>query len=266
MTPRPKNKITNRQILLALGFSTTFSALSSFITIPAHAADPCVVPADCASGFCVDGFCCNTACNEPCNACSAAKKGSGIDGECGLATEGTTCKASFCNGDTFSYVGPSKCTANGNCIEPNPVNCLGNDPCFINLCSNTGCEIVEKLDGTECGAGLTCQNGVCAESMSSSSSSGGGNGGNGGAGGMNAASSSSSGNAGSGGMGGSSEMGGAGGSSSSGMTDPYPPSSGKGCTCNISENQGWSGAASGFLATLALAARFSKRRSRRKPT
>jgi len=257
---RPKNKFSNRQILNALGFSTTFAILSC-ITLPAHAATPCVVPIDCGSGFCVDGFCCNSACNGACDACSAAKKGTGIDGECGLAAEGTTCKASYCNGDTFSYVGPSKCNANGTCIEPASIDCSGNDPCFINLCSDTGCEIIGKIDGSECGMGLTCQNGVCAESMSSSSSSsGGGNGGSGGVGGMNASSSSSSGNAGSGGTGGSSEVGGAGGSSSSGMTDPYPPSTGKGCTCNVAENQSWSGAASAFLSALALAARLGRRR------
>ncbi|MBI5542723.1 MAG: hypothetical protein HY901_02465, partial [Deltaproteobacteria bacterium] len=37
----------------------------------------------CSSGSCVDGVCCNSACTGPCQACSAAKKGSGADGVCG---------------------------------------------------------------------------------------------------------------------------------------------------------------------------------------
>lgn len=210
----------------------------------------------------MDGFCCNTACNGACDACSAAKKGNGIDGECGLAAPETTCKASYCNGDLFAYVGPSKCNAGGTCIEPSPVDCSGNDPCIFNLCSDTGCETTLKLDGSECGGGMTCQNGVCGESMSSSSSSGAGgaggssgNGGSGGNGGMNA---SSSGSAGAGGMGGSEEVGG---SSSSGTTDPYPPSSGKGCTCDVSENERLSGSAGAWLALLAVIARFTRRRT-----
>lgn len=257
---RPRSKNLNRQIPIALSLSTTFAILSSLITSPALAATNCVVPSDCVSGFCVDGFCCNAACNGACDACSAAKKGSGVDGECGLAAEGTTCKASYCNGDLFAYVGPSKCTAGGMCIEPSPVDCLTNNPCAIDLCSDIGCEITLKLDGSECGNGMTCQNGACGESMSSSSSSGaGGNGGSGGNGGMNTSSSSSSGSGGSGGTGGSSEVGGGG---SSGTTDPYPPSTGKGCTCNVAENQGWSGTFSALLSGLALAARLMRRRQK----
>lgn len=260
MTPK-RTSIFIQKNLSVVGHFSTALALVTSISTASEAASTCVVPTDCISGFCVDGFCCNAACNGACDACSAAKKGNGIDGECGLATEGTTCKGSYCNGDIFSYVGPSKCNASGTCIEPAPVDCSGNNPCLFNLCSDTGCETSLKLDGAECGAGMSCQNGVCGESMASSSSSGaggaGGSGGNGGNGGMNAASSSSSsGNAGSGGMGGSAEVGG---SSSSGTTDPYPPSTGKGCTCNVSDNNSLSGSAGVFLSLFALVARFMRR-------
>src|SRR5262249_49852617 len=44
----------------------------------------------CASRFCVDGVCCDTACNGTCASCLAAFKVSGIDdGTCGLAKAGT---------------------------------------------------------------------------------------------------------------------------------------------------------------------------------
>lgn len=50
---------------------------------------PCAKDADCATGYCVDGVCCENACNEPCHACSAAKKGDGVDGVCGAVKDHT---------------------------------------------------------------------------------------------------------------------------------------------------------------------------------
>ncbi|HVJ18899.1 MAG TPA: kelch repeat-containing protein [Polyangiaceae bacterium] len=43
----------------------------------------CEEAAECDSGFCVDGVCCDGACQGACVACSAERKGSGDDGECG---------------------------------------------------------------------------------------------------------------------------------------------------------------------------------------
>jgi MYXO-CTERM domain-containing protein len=43
---------------------------------------PCKSNDSCGSGHCVDGVCCKTACNGFCEACSAARKGSGVDGVC----------------------------------------------------------------------------------------------------------------------------------------------------------------------------------------
>lgn len=42
----------------------------------------CNLDADCASQACVDGVCCNVPCEGTCLACSAAKKGFGLDGKC----------------------------------------------------------------------------------------------------------------------------------------------------------------------------------------
>jgi hypothetical protein len=49
----------------------------------------CAVNNDCQAGFCVDGVCCNTACTGVCQACTAVKKGSGVDGVCGNIAAGT---------------------------------------------------------------------------------------------------------------------------------------------------------------------------------
>ncbi len=48
---------------------------------------PCGSAAECASGHCVDGVCCNTACSASCDVC-AASLGATTDGQCGIAALG----------------------------------------------------------------------------------------------------------------------------------------------------------------------------------
>jgi hypothetical protein len=48
----------------------------------------CAQDTDCEGGRCVDGVCCDTACDDPCMACSSALKGSGADGQCGPVAQG----------------------------------------------------------------------------------------------------------------------------------------------------------------------------------
>jgi hypothetical protein len=52
------------------------------------AGHPCTSAAQCETGSCADSVCCDTACASGCTACSAAKKGMGIDGVCGPVAEG----------------------------------------------------------------------------------------------------------------------------------------------------------------------------------
>lgn len=49
----------------------------------------CSTEMQCASGFCVDGVCCNNACLGECRACSAAKNNTGMDGVCGNVLNGS---------------------------------------------------------------------------------------------------------------------------------------------------------------------------------
>jgi hypothetical protein len=69
----------------------------------------CAVAAECGSGSCVDGVCCKTACAGTCMACSAARKGTGVDGECGAVAAGTD-PDSECSADS-----PTTCGQNGQC-------------------------------------------------------------------------------------------------------------------------------------------------------
>ena len=51
--------------------------------------ETCSDDAACLSGHCVDGVCCESACEGACVACAAALKGSGVDGVCEPVADGT---------------------------------------------------------------------------------------------------------------------------------------------------------------------------------
>jgi MYXO-CTERM domain-containing protein len=178
------------------------------------------------------------------------KKGGGQDGACGLAKPGSVCKESYCDGDAFSFVDDSTCDVGGACNTPAPVSCYTNNPCAFDLCSDTGCEIALKKDGTPCGPNMVCTGDTCGPpggTSSSSSSSAASTSGAGGSGGSNE---------GGNGAGGDEGVGGAGGAGG----DPYPTvEKFGGCSCrtvtDASLDSGSGGAVAILLAALALVRR-----------
>ena len=72
-------------------------------------ATSCKNGGQCDSGFCVDGLCCDTACDQVCEACTAALKGSGSDGVCG------TVPADQAVDDDCVVSQGAPCTADGEC-------------------------------------------------------------------------------------------------------------------------------------------------------
>jgi FG-GAP repeat protein len=120
---------------------------------------PCVSDAQCATGFCVDGVCCTSACGggDPtdCQACSS--------GTC-IATNLTACD----DGNACTQV--DSCSW-GTCTGSSPVVCTALDACHLagscdpqtGTCSNpskpdgSACS-----DGTLCTQGDSCQSGGCA--------------------------------------------------------------------------------------------------------
>lgn len=113
----------------------------------------CAAGGDCQSFNCADGVCCNSSCTGTCQACTAAKKGSGSDGSCGVIGNGqdpdNECPgAAVCNG-AGACVGPigTTCTVGSNCQS---------GFCRDGVCCDTGCtglcqacSAVKKGTGTD---------------------------------------------------------------------------------------------------------------------
>ncbi|MBI3184264.1 MAG: hypothetical protein HYZ28_19195 [Myxococcales bacterium] len=104
---------------------------------------PCASPSDCASGFCVDGYCCSTSCTGTCQACNL----SGQLGNCGPVAQGQTdmgtCMgpASACDGlGRCKLVLGQACAAVADCLSGNCVDGV----CCANSCASVcqACNVV----------------------------------------------------------------------------------------------------------------------------
>ena len=203
----------------------------------------CAVASDCASGFCVTGVCCATACTGTCRSCAiagsegqciavpagadplsqCADEGAascGHDGACDGAgacrhyASGTVCAAASCGGAMSM---PARtCNGGGSCLMVVPASC------GAYTCDGAGstCRTTCSAD-SDCTTGNVCVKGACVPPSSNGGAGGasGGAGGASGAGGSNAAGSGGSGsNGGSTGSGGAAPGGTSGGAGSGGMT------------------------------------------------
>jgi hypothetical protein len=148
----------------------------------------CEGGAECQSGFCADGVCCDTDCgNNACNACTASLKGNGVDGVCGPRPAGSGGNSEYCNYDSPDTCGETGvCDGAGNCAlfatgtVCNPPYCVGNflhDPdtcdgggtcgagtthlCDPGVCTGTSCRLDCKVDD-DCALGAYCAGNTCA--------------------------------------------------------------------------------------------------------
>src|SRR5262249_1721919 len=94
----------------------------------------CSASVQCISGYCVDGGCCNTACNGPCQACSTVKK---------VAADGTCANILF-DQDPDGECTDGACDGNGVCKLDNGQPCLVGADCLSGIkedgvCCKTQC-------------------------------------------------------------------------------------------------------------------------------
>lgn len=138
----------------------------------------CALDSQCANGNCVDGICCDTACDQACEECSTGtcsdRVGSPLPGRtpctgtgpCGGTCTGTgptctlpgnsvSCGEASCVGGYA--VAPSTCDGVGGCAPPTGSVCA-NDL----LCNGTTCATTCTGDG-DCAGELVCDNGACVE-------------------------------------------------------------------------------------------------------
>ncbi len=132
------------------GCSTKVDHFADFIDAFLHpVADggSCTQNAQCLSGHCVDGVCCNTACEPGCQACLKSK---------GATADGTCTPLSGACDDL------NPCTSNDTCVDGACVGtqkvCPGGDQCQMSYCDRSSgqCALAPKVDGTACDDQSAC--------------------------------------------------------------------------------------------------------------
>ncbi len=114
----------------------------------------CITGAQCASGFCSDGVCCDTECSGLCQSCRASETG-GVTGQCANVSPGT---------DPASECEPGSCDGQGACQRQRGASCSTGSQCITGFCIDGVC-CNEACIGAcnSCNANLTnAANGVCA--------------------------------------------------------------------------------------------------------
>ena len=94
----------------------------------------CTSNSSCSSNYCVDGVCCNSACNGSCMACNTALTGQ-ANGSCALVT-GTQPDPGTCSGSTGCNGSNCTCTQ-GSCKEATGGSCSTGTDCATGICNCT---------------------------------------------------------------------------------------------------------------------------------
>jgi len=160
---------------------------------PKAQGDACACDGQCASHFCADGVCCESACKEGCKTCNAPdtigkcvmrKAGDdprdsstcmktavttcSFDGKCDGAggcrkyPENTMCKPGTCDGD--AVVGSSVCDGQGHCKPGSTRICV---PFTCN--SSAGACFTSCTSSSQCVSGQACVQGSCGKLMGGAS-------------------------------------------------------------------------------------------------
>jgi hypothetical protein len=129
--------------------------------------EACDGAADCLTGHCVDGVCCDTACAGACDVCTA-ELGATADGHCGYAPAGAAgdpvCAPLACTGESADC---EACASDDEC--PSGRYCSAEGRCENRKDRGATCDLAEGADCAEdgcraCASALTCVDGVCCDS------------------------------------------------------------------------------------------------------
>ncbi len=172
------------EVLLAAGTAdgTNGSATTALFT-PLVKAAACIGHAECASGYCVDGVCCESACTGQCETCNAGAAA----GFCTPVTGAPKAGRAACDGVGAGTVCGKRCDGQNRtaCVYPlsgsvpcNSNACTGGEetkqsfcngsglcadtpkPCSPYVCGATSCKI-SCAANTDCAGGYRCKSGFC---------------------------------------------------------------------------------------------------------
>jgi hypothetical protein len=126
--------------------------------------------AQCASGYCIDGVCCNSPCRGTCETCGGETKGVCLPLQSGQDTNATV----TCSGDFACFADPAKATASV-CKLPDGKTCGSASQCRSGACTKffvdgdldgfgSGSKAQRSLCGTSAPAGLSLKDGDCNDS------------------------------------------------------------------------------------------------------
>lgn len=121
---------------------------------PDCAPSACTEDTECGSGHCVEGICCNEACEAGCKSCRAANTG-GPEGVCGLVRPGTDPKDACADGTGTSCSDVLLCDALGDCK-------VGSEICAGYSCNGDGCFVDCNTDEA-CNEGFVCIAKACVD-------------------------------------------------------------------------------------------------------
>ena len=139
--------------------------------------ESCGGDAQCYSGQCVDGVCCESACEGECLACSQAKTGES-NGLCRNVSLGSD-PDSECRDDGAASCGLNGACGSGGCAlyatgtECAPETCIGDDLFGVRSCDGSGTCATARDLAQDCGA-YTCDGAACLSSCTTDASCAGG--------------------------------------------------------------------------------------------
>lgn len=128
-------------------------------TCKKHLGGACADAADCASGFCIDGVCCDTLCDGLCAACRGDLKVDGVSGTCGFAKEGSDTRDDCLADEPTTCQRDGTCDGAGRCKKYAKGTSCGADVCSGNRAVARVCDGIGGCG--EAAVGIDCAPYVC---------------------------------------------------------------------------------------------------------